>query len=355
MHYTELFSEDLLQEMLKAKLINEQFHIEFPLRILNYSNSCSTWNEATLNCRGLIVDLEGNIIARSPKKFFNEYQRDHGITTETLVNVTYKWDGVLAIPYIWDDQIFFATRGSFHSPMAEAMNANLDHYANYLMRSYISEELLHGNTPVYEFINPEFKIIVDYGDEDGLKGLGAVSHETGKFVYRPSSVLKHSAIPFREAIELEIPQGEEGFVVDVVETGDAVKLKSKDYLRIASILANLSKHTVWDEFYFEDRPIDDSALDDEIVDAINAYRKELSDGFDKLIVEFMNDFTEFNHGKEDWNRKDFAQAASKHPLGTSLVTLKFEGRIPHQKIDSMKKSLRPFGKAPLDFEIGGLI
>ena len=42
--------------------------------IYNYSRSCTlegVWNEATLQCRGIIVDKDYNILARPFEKFFN--------------------------------------------------------------------------------------------------------------------------------------------------------------------------------------------------------------------------------------------------------------------------------------------
>ena len=49
-------------------------HPSLDLYVLNYSSSVSykrRWNEATLQCRGLIVDKQGRVVSRPFSKFFN--------------------------------------------------------------------------------------------------------------------------------------------------------------------------------------------------------------------------------------------------------------------------------------------
>ncbi len=63
-----------LRELESQRLISIQQHPAFPLLIHNYTQSCQfekAWNDLTVMCRGLITDLDGLIVARPFRKFFN--------------------------------------------------------------------------------------------------------------------------------------------------------------------------------------------------------------------------------------------------------------------------------------------
>ena len=64
----------LLEKMIEEKYINVQKHPDTNLWLLNYSKSCQLdkiWNEVTIKCRGLIIDMFGNIVSRPFEKFYN--------------------------------------------------------------------------------------------------------------------------------------------------------------------------------------------------------------------------------------------------------------------------------------------
>jgi len=55
-------------------LIVKQDHPEYPISIYNYSRTCQydgKWDDLTIECRGLVLDREGNVMAKSFPKFFN--------------------------------------------------------------------------------------------------------------------------------------------------------------------------------------------------------------------------------------------------------------------------------------------
>ena len=70
------------------------------------------WTEETLMARGLITDLEGNVVARPFKKFFNLGEHQGDLPIEEF-NVTEKLDGSLGIVYKRDGIPYLATRGRF--------------------------------------------------------------------------------------------------------------------------------------------------------------------------------------------------------------------------------------------------
>ncbi len=63
-----------LDELISNGYITKRKHPAAKLFIYNYTARAQysdDWNEATLTCRGLITDGEGNIVSRPFKKFFN--------------------------------------------------------------------------------------------------------------------------------------------------------------------------------------------------------------------------------------------------------------------------------------------
>lgn len=69
------YNLELLQKHYIDKgLIIKQVHPTLPLSIYNYSRECQfnkNWDRYTLACRGLVLDNEGNVIAKPFPKFFN--------------------------------------------------------------------------------------------------------------------------------------------------------------------------------------------------------------------------------------------------------------------------------------------
>ena len=65
---------DILNDYIEKGLVIKQVHPTLPLSIYNYSRTCQyggLWDDITLNCRGLVLDNKGNVIAKPFPKFFN--------------------------------------------------------------------------------------------------------------------------------------------------------------------------------------------------------------------------------------------------------------------------------------------
>ena len=69
----------ILEEYYNDGLLHKQVHPTLPLTIWNYSPKVQyegLWDEITIQCRGLVTDDEGNIVARPFGKFFNYEELD---------------------------------------------------------------------------------------------------------------------------------------------------------------------------------------------------------------------------------------------------------------------------------------
>ena len=56
-----------ISDYLEGDYVIAQRHPTLPLLIYNYSRTTQfsgIWDDITLNCRGLVLDLEGNVIAK---------------------------------------------------------------------------------------------------------------------------------------------------------------------------------------------------------------------------------------------------------------------------------------------------
>jgi RNA ligase len=68
------YNLEILNKYIDKGLIIKQVHPTLPLSIYNYSRECQfngNWDRYTLACRGLVLDNEGNVIAKPFPKFFN--------------------------------------------------------------------------------------------------------------------------------------------------------------------------------------------------------------------------------------------------------------------------------------------
>jgi len=117
---------NLINKYVEDGLVVKQNHSEYPISIYNYSRMCQyegKWDHITLACRGLILDNEGNVIAKPFPKFFNYEEleglkfRESKIPNEPF-EVFEKMDGSLGIVFNYDGKWHVATKGSFTSEQA---------------------------------------------------------------------------------------------------------------------------------------------------------------------------------------------------------------------------------------------
>jgi RNA ligase len=235
-----------LKEMVAQGYVRRVVHPGGHLELFNYTEKCTyegIWTETTRQCRGLILDLEGNIVARPFAKFFN-HSEPHApdLDLDAPVTVTDKMDGSLGILY---GPGAIATRGSFTSDQAvHAMGVWLERYMDW--------EPPAGITCLYEIIFPANRIVVDYGDMDDLVLLGARNIATGEDVdsrileWPGPSTEVHPYTTLRAALEAPPRPGQEGLVVFFPDSGERVKIKQEDYVAIHRLVFGLTARRVWE-------------------------------------------------------------------------------------------------------------
>lgn len=257
MYLKDLINPGLLRHDIDEGLIRVQRHPALPLSIYNYTEKAQfsrTWNTATLNCRGLIADDDGWIVARPFPKFFNwdekppKGQRFKMDLDEPVV-VTDKLDGSLGILYpAGNGNYHIATRGSFTSN--QALHASAVWWSKY--EKEFGYRINPRMTYLFEIIYPENRIVVDYNGMDDLVLLGAVDKETG-FIYGPeffpgwpgpsARVFPHRTL--RKAVSAKPRAGKEGFVVRSLSDGLMVKVKYDDYVSLHKVVTGLNEKEIW--------------------------------------------------------------------------------------------------------------
>lgn len=150
-----------------------------------YSKPKNVWNDTTKMMRGLIVDSNGIIHARSFEKFFTfrtYLSEETALFSEgqilKLPNLPYKVyekvDGTLTILYWIDDVPYLATQRSFSSVKAKRATEIL--HTKY---SHLFEKLKRDRTYIFEAIYPESQVLIDYGNEEELILIGVIDTNTG--------------------------------------------------------------------------------------------------------------------------------------------------------------------------------
>ncbi len=244
-----MFDQKQFQELIDARYINVQKHPTEDLFIYNYSKSCQyeqLWNEITTQCRGLIMDGQGNVVARPFKKFFNWEQHESYEIPKTSFVAYEKMDGCLGILY-WDSKgdPYISTRGSFTSDQSKAANKFLQNNEELFLAAKNFDRSL---TYCFEVIHPSYRIVVDYGKRKDLVLLGVIDTQTGEDVDFPdtpfTTVKVYDGIKdFKELKDLNIDNSE-GFVLRFKD-GFRMKIKFEEYCRLHSILTQVSSKTIW--------------------------------------------------------------------------------------------------------------
>ncbi|WP_442266577.1 RNA ligase [Tenacibaculum sp. ZS6-P6] len=243
---TNILNIEKLEEAIHNGYIHKNKHPEADLWIYNYTQSAqyeSYWTKETLQCRGLILDANYNIIANPIAKFFNVEE----IGYENLPNLHFKifdkMDGSLGILYWLNNQPYIATRGSFNSKQSIRANQLLNSKYKHCIQN-----LDLNKTYVFEIIYPENRVIVDYGQDEKLVLLAIIDTKTGieeELVDIGFPLPKQYHYNSIEELKSLNWNNKEGFVIKY-ENGFRVKIKFEQYIELHKIVTQISSLTIWE-------------------------------------------------------------------------------------------------------------
>ena len=383
---------DILNDYIEKGLVIKQVHPTLPLSIYNYSRTCQyggLWDEITLNCRGLVLDNEGNVIAKPFPKFFNYEEHNAEEIPNELFEVYEKMDGSLGILFYYEEQLtderryniwfnnnyetgmekFFdpnnlpdfddpyyeptpkvkgewhiATRGSFVSEQAVK--------GKELLAKYNFQKLHTDYTYLFEIIYKENRIVCEYDFEDVVL-LGVINTKTGIEVnlhsdtedVRIQNIIKNIGFnvvmrynTFGEGfdeLKKEISNSKEGYVIRF-RNGMRMKIKGDEYVRLHRILTNFSTTDIW-ELLRSGGDMNEllDRVPDEFDNWVRLTMLELQSQFESIKFRSVTDF-EYYKIQSNGDKKEFALLIKNNDYRSILFAM-WDGKSYDDTIWKMVK------------------
>lgn len=320
------FDLNILNDYIEKGLVVKNDHPTLSLSIYNYTRKTQyekLWDNITKSCRGLVLDNQGNVIAKSFDKFFNmEEHKPEEIPNEDF-EVYEKLDGSLGILFWYQGKWIMCSKGSFTSSQSIKGRQILD-------EKYDVHPIPKGYTTLVEIIYPENRIVCDYGDDEMLVVLSMINNSNGKEldydsllkineVTKMPVVKKYDGVQDYRLLKSSISKDKEGYVVKF-RNGLRMKVKGEDYVYLHRLLTEFSNVDIWE--YLKDKK-DLNSLLERVPDEFDSWVKNT---VKDLVIKYENilkDYTEiFNELKsKNLEQKDFAENANRYPYPSILFTM----------------------------------
>ena len=355
---------NILADYISKGLVIGQSHATLPLAIFNYSRQCQydrLWDDITLNCRGLVLDTEGNVIAKPFPKFFNyEEHKPEEIPNESF-EVFEKMDGSLGIFFYYEEELsderryniwfnnnyetgmerFFDPNNlpDFDNPYYEPTPKTKGEWYMATRGSFTSEQAIKGMeiakrynydkicvpgfTYLFEIIYPENRIVCDYGKDERLVLLSIVNPKGEELPYEDivedgwDIVNRYDGVNDYTKLKEMISNDAEGYVIRF-NSGMRMKIKGNEYVRLHRILTNFSTKDIW-ELLKNNEPLEPFL--DRVPDEFDAWVKEV---VKDLVVRFENIVKDYNTifwSIYDNDKKVFAEKAKEYPHSSLLFSM----------------------------------
>ncbi len=326
-HLSEILDISELKRLVAEKMIDRKESDDGRI-LYNYTNLCQisrNWNLETRLCRGLVTDDKDNLLARPFPKFWNLEEHANPelprIPNEPF-QATDKLDGSLIIAYrdgFGDIQM--NTRGSFVSDQTVAAK-------EWLKGKGLTLPIVPGTTWLMEWIAPDNKIVVNYGDREELVFLAVIDNRTGKDVY--TSVPKFLSFPQlfldgtsdqSEIDQLPDRDDAEGYVIRF-DSGFRVKVKHPRYVQLHKILSGLTEHRIW-EILSNGGSLDEilAIVPDETYEWITDVNADLIQRVFLIGIDSHYEFEQLKLRVGTEDRKAFALEAMKSPRRSILFSM----------------------------------
>ena len=196
-------------------------------------------------CRGLIFDDKGGLLARPFQKFFNVGEKPETLPERIDLDrphvIQEKLDGTLIFPFLLDGDLHLATKAGITDEALIALDLLDSLDPSGARRQWLLEALEAGLTPCLEHIGDDPRRVLRY-QEPELVLLAVRERETGAYVQAPApypgpTVQQHGSVngtirAYVDRVREDI--GREGDVL-VFENGERIKFKSNWFVRIHQV------------------------------------------------------------------------------------------------------------------------
>lgn len=304
--------------------IKSFYHPRLPLVGWNYTPECQYsghWTPLTLMCRGLVTDIEGNIVARCMEKFFNveeHEQKDEQLPPLSEATITPKLDGSMVLGFVYQGEQVFCTRGSFKSEQAGAAEA--------LSLYYSGKDWMYPNrTYVFEYVGPDNRVVVYYPN-NALVLLTVIDTDTGKEEENLADVTEWGgpfirplpAIDDIKAFKQQNPENAEGIVLHWRKRGLRAKLKYPRYVELHRLMTGTNEKRVW-EYLKDGKNLKElyANTPDEFYQWIREIEERIRLAYIEIVgkacIRFLSTY--------DQNRATFARRIQNDPLRAILFCM----------------------------------
>jgi len=248
-----------------------------------------------------------------------------------------------------------STRGSFTSEQAIK--------GKEMLGKLPLDKLDKNNTYLSEILFKENRIVVDYGDYEGLVLLGAYNCNTGAEIER-CELEKLDGFDLVktyktwgedwETLKREISKDNEGYVIRFIG-GMRMKIKGEEYVRLHKILTNFSTKDIW-ELLKNNEPMEPflERVPDEFDDWVKRIMMNLRWSFHHIDERVGKMYDYFRYGKfndrdPEPTKKEFAEFVMKQPEELRPILFKMWDKAPYD--DIIWKLLKPKYKKPFRNDI----
>ena len=286
------------ERLKKSKLVFIRRHPTLPINIMVYTPKSKferKWTKELLIARGLVVDDDGNILARPIPKFFNDFEIT-GTLPSGPIEVYEKMDGSLIVMFFLNGKPIFATKGTFTSEQATKAQA-------IFRLKYKDLSLDQDYTYCFEVIYPENRIIVNYESEEDIFLIAKIHTKTGKeegihglgfrTVKQFATIDKSDKIQELKNVERE---NEEGYVIKF-ENNFRMKLKFETYFKLHKMANGYSEQQIWN-FLQKGEDISNKDLSENNQESIRAMKSDFITKLESLKAEY-EDIKQNSKDKKD--------------------------------------------------------
>lgn len=284
----------------------------------------NTFNsDLSRECRGISFRMDtGEIVSRPFHKFWNinqkESTQESKIDFEHISYIDDKSDGSLAIPVLINNKVFWKTKKSFYSPVAKKIQKCAEKDLRLTLSAH--DWLEKGYTPLYEYIAPDNRIVVEYEKEE-LRLLNIRNNITGEYLFPENKISIFQFKNIRDFILYTTSlEKREGFVI--YDGNDFYKIKSKWYMDRHKALSQISVRTLINMFC-------DDTLDD-VIAQLNTYKyydkakwvQDLSNEFSKYVLDSLEEAqSKLEELTKKYKRTELRCRISTEPLSSIIYPL----------------------------------
>jgi hypothetical protein len=309
-----------LETYIENNLIIANKHLDHDIWILNYTPKTAAknlWDDYTISSRGLVIDSDGNILARPFKKFKNIEDYDNDSFPKNF-EVFEKIDGFMIMLFYYEKakEWIVASKYSFISEQAKTAKQILDCKLKQI-------ELKKNHTYIFELIHPNNRVIVDYGDLVDLILLSRIETKNGVEIYFDDLVGYYSKyfnvvkkIKLKETndifdLKTQNIENKEGYVIRF-ENGFRFNIIFEEYEKIKLLINNISKLTIWN-YLKNGMGIEDimNKIPNNYHSIIQNEKNNFNFSYNEIEKSALKEFYRIYHINEIKNRKEFSIEATK--------------------------------------------